>query len=88
MKKNCWCKDNALPRVDTLWRENRESPYPKIYRIRINEDHDEMYAKDINEAKFKLKRICFIVNNTIDMNYIHCFTSFLNNHRLLSADEV
>lgn len=88
LKDNCWCKDLALPKIDSLWQENSKSLYPKIFRICISRAHDEMYAKDDNEAEFQPKPICFIVNNTIDMTYIHCLTSFLNNHLLLNADEV
>lgn len=94
LKKDCWCKDVTLPKVGSLWRENESTMDnifgPKTFRIEISDRHDHMYAEEVDayEDIFLPKDICFIVNNAINMNYITCLNSFLNDHTPMVKDEV
>lgn len=86
MEHDCWCKDEALPKIDSLWIDIT-NPNQPLYRVIVIHKHGYMCAV-INTPTGGFdgqKHIRFGYNNTIDMNHLN---SFYNTHIPFIIDEV
>lgn len=62
---HCWCKDETLPALDSLWvyRNSRlEGHDDGIYRIHIDESHEEMFYQNIETQIARDEHTLFSLN--------------------------